>query len=530
MSASAASPAPPPPPQAGVSAASSANGGSTVLQLNGIVKRFGAFTALKGVSLEVRAGEVHALMGENGAGKSTLIKVMTGVHRPDEGVILLDGQPISPRSPREAEAAGISTVYQEVNLLTNLSVAENILLGRQPMIGPFIRHGEVKRRARAALERLGLKIDITRSLGEFPVAVRQMVAIARALDVQAKVLILDEPTSSLDAREVEELFAVMRRLRSEGMGIVFVSHFLDQIYGITDRLTVLRDGGYVGAWETASLTRLELIGQMLGKPVANAAGETAAEAGGSEAAPSSASAPFLALQSMAREKTVGPLNLDIHSGSLTGFAGLLGSGRTESARMLFGIDPATSGWASIEGKPVRLRTPREAVRHGLAFCSEDRKAEGLFPDLSVRENIVLALQGSRGALRRVSRKEQDALAERFIASLNIKTRGPETPAGLLSGGNQQKVLLARWMALQPKLLILDEPTRGIDIGAKAEIEALLRDLRAQGMAIVFISAELEEVVRLCDQAVVLRDRRQEAVLSGPAITMDAILRVVAHEA
>jgi len=316
------------------------------------------------------------------------------------------------------------------------------------------------------------------------------------------------------------------------MGIVFVSHFLDQIYGITDRLSVLRDGGYIGTWDTASLPRLDLIGQMLGKPVATLAGESAEEAGHSHSpAPApAAQPPLLKLRNAARDKSVGPLNFDIATGSLTGLAGLLGSGRTESARMLFGIDPATSGHFELEGKPARLRTPREAVRHGLAFCSEDRKAEGLFPDLSVRENIVLALQASRGALRRISRKEQDALAEQFIASLNIKTRGPETPAGLLSGGNQQKVLLARWMALQPKLLILDEPTRGIDIGAKGEIETLLRSLRDKGLAIVLISAELEEVVRLCDQVVVLRDRRQEALLRGPAITMDAILKVVAATA
>ncbi|MES2705475.1 MAG: sugar ABC transporter ATP-binding protein [Verrucomicrobiota bacterium] len=499
-----------------------------VLQLNGIVKRFGGFAALRGVDLEVRAGEIHALMGENGAGKSTLIKVMTGVHAPDEGTIRLGGLGISPQSPREAEAAGISTVYQEVNLLPNLSVAENILLGRQPMLGPFIRHGEVKRRARAALQRLGLDIDVTRTLGEFPVAVRQMAAIARALDVRAKVLILDEPTSSLDAKEVDELLTVMRGLRDGGMGIVFVSHFLDQIYSATDRITVLRDGGYIGTWDTASLPRLDLIGQMLGKPVVTVTGETVAEAHHSP--PPATGIPLLSLQNLAREKSAGPLNFDIAPGSLTGLAGLLGSGRTESARMLFGIDPATSGKITLAGKPARLRTPREAVRHGLAFCSEDRKAEGLFPDLSVRENIVLALQASRGALRRISRKEQDALAEQFIASLNIKTRGPETPAGLLSGGNQQKVLLARWLALQPKLLILDEPTRGIDIGAKGEIETLLRSLRDKGLAVVFISAELEEVVRLCDQVVVLRDRHQEAVLQGPAISMDAILRVVAAAA
>jgi simple sugar transport system ATP-binding protein len=492
---------------------------SELLHANGIVKRFGSFTALKGVTFRLRAGEIHALMGENGAGKSTLIKVLTGVHEADGGTVTVAGRGIRAASPREAEAAGISTVYQEVNLLPNLSVAENILMGRQPMRGPFIRHGEVKRRARAALARLGLEVDVGALLGSFPVAVQQMTAIARALDQEARVLILDEPTSSLDARESEELFAVMRRLRDEGMGIVFVSHFLDQIYAVSDRITVLRDGSLVGTWEAAGLPRLELVSHMIGKEVTASSGDGGVVSGGG--------AEAFRVEGLERKGTVGPLTFSVAAGEATGLAGLLGSGRTETARMLFGIDAATGGRVVAGGEAVDLGSPRAAMAAGLAFCSEDRKVEGIIPSLSVRENIVLAMQASRGVLRRVPRAEQEALAAKFIAALNIRTRGPETPIGTLSGGNQQKCLLARWMAMQPRLLILDEPTRGIDVGAKAEIEALCGELRRAGMSILFISAELEEVVRNCSRVVVLRDRRQAAVLDGPAISLRTIMETVA---
>lgn len=491
-----------------------------LLQLKGIVKNFGAFTALKGVSFDLKAGEIHALMGENGAGKSTLIKVITGVHEASDGIIELNDNVIRPRSPREAESAGISTVYQEVNLLPNLSIAENILMGRQPMFGPIIRHGEVRRRARAALARLGLDIDVSRSLGACPVAIQQMTAIARALDQKAKILILDEPTSSLDGKEVEELFTIMRRLRGEGMGILFVSHFLDQVYAVSDRITVLRDGCFTGTWETGALPRLELVGHMIGRPVT--AQEAAPCGDGQETM-----TPFVKLENVERRGVVGPLSFSIEAGTATGLAGLLGSGRTETARMLFGIDAATGGRVSINGRGVSLNSPRAAMACGFAFCSEDRKVEGIIPSLSVRENIILALQASRGPLRRISPAEQQALAEKFIVALNIRTRGPETPIGTLSGGNQQKCLLARWMAVQPRLLILDEPTRGIDVGAKAEIEALCTDLRKTGMSILFISAELEEVVRNCTRVVVLRDRRQAAVLEGSAISLQTIMETVA---
>ena len=495
---------------------------SCLLQLRGIEKRFGSFAALRGVSLELRAGEIHALMGENGAGKSTLIKVITGVHQATGGSMEMAGRAHRPRRPQQAESAGISTVYQEVNLLPNLSIAENIMMGRQPMWGPFIRPVEGRRRARAALARGGVEVDVARPLGACAVALQQMAAIARALDQEARVLILDEPTSSLDAREVAELFAVLRRLRDQGMGILFVSHFLDQVYALSDRITVLRDGGGVGTWDVAELPRLDLVGHMIGKPVAARAAESARNEFRGRAA-----AGFFQVEQLERRGVAGPFAFGVEAGGATGLAGLLGSGRSELARMLFGIDPATSGKVRVDGREVALHSPRAAMAAGLAFCSEDRKVEGIVPSLSVRENIILALQASRGPLRRLPECEQAALAEKFIQALNIKTRGPETPMGTLSGGNQQKCLLARWMAVQPRLLILDEPTRGIDIGAKGEIEALCAELRRAGLAILVISGELDEVVRNCTQVVVLRDRRQAAVLEGGAISLQRIMETVA---
>lgn len=492
-----------------------------ILKMQNVHKAFQGVKALAGAKLTLRSGEIHALMGENGAGKSTLIKVLTGVHAPDGGSIEFGGRPITPRSPRDAEALGISTVYQEINLVPTMSVADNILLGRQPTRFGCLRKRALRRRAEAALARLGLKLDVTRSLASCSLAVQQMVAIARALDVQARLLILDEPTSSLDEREVEFLFSIMRRLRGEGMAILFVTHFLNQVYAVSDWITVLRNGAFAGEFRAADLPRLQLIGAMLGRTfeeVQQLKGAAALEHGQT----------LLEANGLGKQALLHPIDLNIASGEVVGLAGLLGSGRTETAKLLFGIEQPDSGELRLQGKPVALNSPRQAIRHGLAFSSEDRKSEGVIPHLSVRENLILAMQAGRGVLRMLSRKQQETLADHYIRALNIKTPDAEAPIQNLSGGNQQKVLLARWLALEPRLIILDEPTRGIDVGAKAEIEKLVHSLRAKGMAVLFISSDLEEIVRTCQRVAVLRDRRKIGELSGVDVQPNKIMNLIAH--
>jgi len=496
--------------------------------MRGISKTFPGVRALDGVDFSMRRGEVHALMGENGAGKSTLIKVLTGVYPRDGGEILFDGQPFSPRSPLEAQRHGLSTIYQEVNLIPHLSVAENIFLGRQPRRFGRIDWRAIHARSEDLLAAFDLHIDARRSLASYPVAIQQMVAIARAVDTDARLLIMDEPTSSLDEGEVAKLFETIRRLKASGVSILFITHFLDQAFEITDRMTVLRNGALVGVFETASLSRLELIGHMLGKdPAAVAALErekTAPRRG-------AAASPFFEARGLGRAGALRPFDLEIREGEVLGLAGLLGSGRTEVARLLFGVDRATSGEVRIDGRRVALRSPRAAMQHRIGFCPEDRKTEGILPDLSVRENIVLAMQGRMSRLGFVSRRRQLEVAEKYIRLLGIAASGPEQPVRTLSGGNQQKVILARWLAAEPRLLILDEPTRGIDVGAKAEVERLVEELSRDGMAVVFISSELEEVVRRSHRVAVLRDRAKIAELTGADIDEHAIMRTIAghHE-
>ncbi len=496
-----------------------------LLKVEGLTKRFVGVRALDGVSLSLQAGEIHALMGENGAGKSTLIKVLTGVHQADGGSIEFEGKTISPNSPRDAEQLGISTVYQEINLVPQLSVAENIMLGRQPRKFGFIDWKEMRKRAREALARVRIELDVDASVGELPTALQQLVAIARALVVDARLLILDEPTSSLDEKETDALFDVMRDLRSQGLTIVFVTHFLDQVYSVTDRISVLRNGAMVGQFKTEECPRLRLVEAMLGRSVAAADGATreSAHVGGE-------GEEVLGVRHARRDGVVGPIDLSVRRGDVVGLAGLLGSGRSETARLIFGIDPPDEGEVLVDGSPVDLRTPRDAIFAGIAYCSEDRKRDGILAELSVRQNIILALQASRGVTRRLSDAEQRELADRYIRALSIKTPSPETPIRALSGGNQQKVLLGRWLAMQPKVMILDEPTRGIDVGAKAEIEKVIEDLRGRGMAVLFISSELEELTRNCNRVLVLRDRRQSATLEGDEVQVDQIMHAIAHSA
>jgi monosaccharide-transporting ATPase len=485
-----------------------------VLRARGIRRGFPGVRALDDVELCLRAGEIHALMGQNGAGKSTLIKVLTGVCPPDAGTIELEGRAIRPDSPLHAQQLGISTVYQEVNLCPNLTVAENIFAGRYPR-HPWWRGGgidwaAVNREAKRVLGGLQLEIEVTRLLSVYPVAIQQMVAIARATNVSARVLILDEPTSSLDTDEVRQLFAVLDRLRRQGMAILFVTHFLDQVYAISDRITVLRNGGFVGEYRTSELSRDALITSMVGRAV-----PPAADARSTCVSPEDAVAtPVLQAKALSRKGQVQPTDIDIRSGEIVGVAGLLGSGRTELARLLFGLDSSDGGDIIVDGRPVALASPADAIAQGMALCPEERKTEGLVADLSVRENIVLALQARTGLVPCLSLKEQRTIAERFIRVLGIRTASAETPVGQLSGGNQQKVLLARWLATAPRLLILDEPTRGVDVAAKQEIMNEIVALSRGGMSVLFISAEIEEVVRLSNRIVVMRDRRKAGELAG----------------
>jgi simple sugar transport system ATP-binding protein len=495
-----------------------------VLQLTGIDKQFSGVAALRGVSLRLRAGEIHALLGQNGAGKSTLIKVLTGVYGADRGEMVLSGRPIRPASPIEAQKMGISTVYQEVNLCPNLSVAENILAGRYLRRGLRIDWAAVHREARALLARLDVDIDVSRLLSGYSVAVQQMVAIARALGLSSKVLILDEPTSSLDDDEVQSLFAVLRRLRGEGMAILFVTHFLNQVYAVSDRITVLRNGAWVGEWPTRELGPQALISAMVGR-------ELAAQATGPAQLPAidESAGNELEAEGLGQHGQLQPVDLRVRKGEVVGLAGLLGSGRTELARLIFGLAKPDCGTLRIDGVAVDLAGPADAVRHGLALCPEERKTDGIVADLSLRENIALALQARRGVRNAMTRSEQTALAERFVKALGIKTASVDTPIGLLSGGNQQKALLARWLATEPRLLILDEPTRGIDVAAKQEIMDEILRLARGGMAVIFISSEMNEVVRVSHRIVVLRERRKVGEL--PAGTSeDAVYDLIAAEA
>lgn len=498
-----------------------------MLKASHMTKKFPGTLALDDVSFHARAGEVHALMGENGAGKSTLIKVLTGVYPRDGGRVLLRDREIHPRSPLEAQRLGIATVYQEVNLIPGLSMAENIYLGRYPMrwagLGGVDRRA-MNRGAEKAFARLNLSLDVTRAVGSYPVALQQMCAIARSLSMDARVLILDEPTSSLDRNEVERLFEAIRTLKAQGLAIVFVTHFMDQVYAVSDRITVLRNGKLVGEYLAAELPRLELVARMIGRDPAdvgrmNAARERVEGERSKEA--------LLHACNLGREGSVGPLSITVNKGEVLGLAGLLGSGRTETARLLFGVDKSDTGTIKMNGRTVRISTPRRAIDLGFGFCPEDRKTSGILPELSVRENIALVIQARRGWWRPLSRWKQRQIVNHYIRALRIATSDLEKPMRYLSGGNQQKAILARWLAARPQLLILDEPTRGIDVGAKAEIANLIAQLRDEGMSIVFISSELEEMSRICDRVIVLRDRHKVGELTGREISESAIMTQIA---
>ncbi|MBD8534681.1 sugar ABC transporter ATP-binding protein [Plantibacter sp. CFBP 13570] len=498
-----------------------------IVEMQHISIEFPGVKALQDVDFRLFPGEVHTLMGENGAGKSTLIKALTGVYKIDSGTILVAGGPRSFSGTADAQSAGISTVYQEVNLCDNLTVGENVMLGHE-VRGPFgINWRRTHEAAHEALVGLGLgHIDPKQPLSSISLALQQLVAISRAMVTKSKVLILDEPTSSLDANEVEGLFQVMRRLRDQGVAILFVSHFLDQVYAISDRLTVLRNGEFVGEYRTADLNRTELISKMIGKDYG-----ALAALGSNRGRTATADAPaFYSAKDLGRKGSIDPVDIEVHAGEVVGLAGLLGSGRTELGRLIYGADRPDSGTVTIDGTTAEVHTPMAGLSKQIAFSTENRRDEGIIGDLTVRENLILAVQARRGWARPLSRREQNELCDKYLLELNVRPSDPERPIKNLSGGNQQKVLLGRWLATKPQLIVLDEPTRGIDVGAKAEIQEAIAALAEDGMSVVFISSELEEVVRLSERIVVLKDHRKIGeIVNGPEVTADTIVDLIATE-
>ncbi len=490
-----------------------------------ITKNFTGVRALSHVDFTLRKGEIHALMGENGAGKSTLIKVLTGVHEFESGEIYMEGTStaIINHSPQEAQANGISTVYQEVNLCPNLTVAENLFIGREPRRMGMIDWKQMNERSGKLLESLDIHVPPTQMLEECSLAIQQMIAIARAVDMKCRVLILDEPTSSLDDDEVEKLFVLMRRLRDEGVGIIFVTHFLEQVYAVCDRITVLRNGELVGEYETKDLPRVMLVAKMMGKDF----DDLADIKGEHKDKKVHDMQPVIEAKGISHKGTIKPFDLTVNKGEVIGLTGLLGSGRSEMVRAIYGADKAETGTLKVNGKEVKINSPLDAMKLGMAYLPEDRKAEGIIADLSVRENIIIALQAKKGMFHPLSKKEMEEAADKYIDLLQIKTASRETPIKSLSGGNQQKVILGRWLLTNPDYLILDEPTRGIDIGTKTEIQKLVLDLADQGKAVTFISSEVEEMLRTCSRMAVLRDGQKVGELEEHELSQSGIMKAIA---
>jgi monosaccharide-transporting ATPase len=497
-----------------------------LLRMEHITKRFPGSVALSDASMHVGCGEVHALIGENGAGKSTLIKVLTGVYRCDEGSIFFDGRYRNFQSPQEAQREGISTIYQEINLVPYRSVTENIYLGREILRWGLLDWRKMNAEARALLERLHISLDVTKPLNAYNIATQQMVAIARAISFKSKLVIMDEPTSSLSDDEVATLFTVIRQLKAEGVAIIFVSHRLDELYAICDGITILRDGSTVDERPINTISKLELVAKMLGKDLGSVqqSGQTSFDASRHHATQE----VLLDVSGLCEGRKLRNASVKVHGGEIVGLAGLLGSGRSEVARAVFGADSIDAGTIAVNGKPVHFRTPEDAIRSGIGFCSEDRKADGIIPDLSVRENLTLAALPTLTRSGILDRKKQEEIVDRFIQRLGIKTAGPDQKIRELSGGNQQKVLLARWLCLNPRLLLLDEPTRGIDVGAKGEIQKLIEELAEAGMGVLLISSELEEIIEGSDHVVVLRDGTTVAEFSREGLSQDAIMAAMAH--
>lgn len=499
-------------------------GENIVLTMKNISKTFPGVKALSNVDFTLREGEIHALMGENGAGKSTLIKVLTGVHDFEAGEIRMSGNstPIINHSPQEAQNNGISTVYQEVNLCPNLTVAENLFIGREPRKFGMIDWKTMNKKSAEVLKSLDIHVSPTQSLNECSIAIQQMIAIARAVDMKCRVLILDEPTSSLDDEEVEKLFTLMRRLKDEGVGIIFVTHFLEQVYAVCDRITVLRNGTLVGEYEIENLPRVQLVSKMMGKDF-----DDLADIKSEHQNTDKKKEPLIEAEGISHHGTIKPFDLTVNKGEVIGLTGLLGSGRSELVRAIYGADKADTGTLKVGGKEVKINTPLDAMKEGMAYLPEDRKKEGIIADLSVRENIIIALQAKRGMFRLLSRKQMEEFADKYIDLLQIKTASRETPVKSLSGGNQQKVIIARWLLTNPEYLILDEPTRGIDVGTKTEIQKLVLQLADEGKAVTFISSEIEEMLRTCSRMAVLRDGSKVGEIESDDLSQESIMKAIA---
>lgn len=491
-----------------------------VLTMRGISMIFPGVRALDNVDFTLCKGEIHALMGENGAGKSTLVKVLTGVYAKNAGEITLEGKVVQIHSPQEAQNLGISTVYQEITLCPNLSVAENMFIGRGNY--HFVNKRAQEKRADEILKNLNIPAVGAQQLGTCSLAVQQMVAVARAVDMDCKILILDEPTSSLDEREVEQLFSLMRELKSRGVGIIFITHFLEQVYEVCDKITVLRNGELIGEYEIKDMPKVDLISAMLGKSlddISKLKDERKQFEGAADA--------VYTAHDLSSAEGVKPFDFNINKGEVNGFTGLLGSGRSESVRAIFAADRVTGGSVEVNGKAVKINKPLDAMKQGIGYLPEDRKGDGIIPDLSVRENIILALQVLNGFWKPFSRAEADAFADEFIKLLKIKTASKDTPIKSLSGGNQQKVILARWLLTHPQYLILDEPTRGIDVGTKVEIQKQVLKLAEQGVGVTFISSEIQEMLTVCSRLIVMRDRNIVGELKDAELSQDNIMATIA---
>jgi len=502
-----------------------------LLRMDGISKHFPGVQALKSVNLEVYPGECVALVGENGAGKSTLMKVLSGVYAPDAGQIFLDGQPVILSSPHQAQQAGVSIIYQEFNLFPNLTVEENVFVGREPANSGFVRWRRLRIKTKALLDQLGVRLDPSAIVRNLSVAEQQMVEIAKALSYNARIVVMDEPTSALTETEVKALYEIIRSLTARGLAVIFISHRVEEVFAISNRVSVLRDGQNVGDLVTANTTPEQVVHLMVGRKLSDLFQKEGMAAGGK---------PVLEIRGLSRTGTardeaaivLNDVNLTVHAGEIVGLAGLVGSGRTELARAIFGADKFDRGEILVDGKAIAIKTPQDAIRHGIGLVPEDRKLQALVLQLAVRENISLASLDQLSHLGFIRLPAERRMAREFVQALQIRTPSLEQRAVNLSGGNQQKVVISKWLALKPKALILDEPTRGVDIGAKAEVHQLMNQLAQRGVAILMISSELPEILGMSDRVLVMRQGHITGELSRTEATQEAIMELatgIGHE-